>query len=174
MLNTQDNKEKILFAAAKECVSLLLQNNLHLSAAESCTGGMLASSIVSVADASKVFDASFVTYSNDAKMKYLGVSEDNIEAFGVVSEAVAQEMAIGCAKANNAQVGVGISGIAGPGGGSEEKPVGTVAFGFYINGKSFSRLMHFPNNGRQGVRESATLFALRTLCEQLGNAELKN
>ncbi len=166
---TYENREKIIFAAAGECVNLLIKHGLHISMAESCTGGLLAASIVSVADASKVFDASFVTYANEAKMKYLGVSTQSIEKYGVVSEAVAEEMAIGCAKANNAQVGVGISGIAGPGGGSDAKPVGTVAFGFVINGESFSKLMHFPNNGRQGIRENATLFALTTLCERLKN-----
>lgn len=167
MLNNCKNNENFIFAAAKECVCLLKRHNLHISMAESCTGGMLASSIVSVADASSVFDASFVTYANEAKIRYLGVSSENIQKYGVVSRAVAEEMAIGCAKANNAQVGVGISGIAGPGGGSEEKPVGTVCFGFYINGNVFSARIHFPDTGRQGIRESATLYALTTLCEQL-------
>lgn len=166
MLNNQVN-ENYLYAASFECVQRLLQKQYRISMAESCTGGLLASSIVSIADASKVFDASFVTYANDAKIKYLGVSSETIAAHGVVSEAVAGQMAEGCAKANGAQVGVGISGIAGPGGGSTEKPVGTVAFGFYINGKIFTKLMHFPDNGRQGIREAAVLFALRTVCENL-------
>ena len=167
MLNIQNQNESFLFAAANECVHLLIQNNYRITMAESCTGGMLAASIVSVPDASKVFDASFVTYANEAKMKYLGVSEESIAVHGVVSEQVAGEMAQGCAKANLAQIGVGISGIAGPAGGSEEKPVGTVAFGFFINGSLHTRLMHFPNRGRQFIRESATLFALNTLCDFL-------
>ncbi|MBE6813273.1 MAG: CinA family protein [Ruminococcaceae bacterium] len=167
MLNKQN--ENYLYAAACECVQLLMQKQCRISMAESCTGGLLASSIVSVADASKVFDASFVTYANDAKIKYLGVSEKNIEQYGVVSEAVAGEMAIGCAKANGAEVGVGISGIAGPSGGSAEKPVGTVAFGFCINGIVTTRLMHFPDTGRQGIREAATLFALQQVCKMLKN-----
>ena len=165
MLNNQN--DNYLYAAALECVQLLIQKGWRISMAESCTGGMLASGIVSVADASKVFDASFVTYANEAKMKYLGVSAENIEKYGVVSEAVAGEMAFGCAKENGAQVGVGISGIAGPSGGSAQKPVGTVAFGFCINGEVFTRLMHFPDTGRQGVREAATLFALRFVCDKL-------
>ncbi len=167
MLNKQN--ENYLYAAACECVQLLMQKQYRISMAESCTGGMLASSIVSVADASKVFDASFVTYANEAKMKYLGVSEENIMKYGVVSEAVAGEMAIGCAKENGAEVGIGISGIAGPSGGSDQKPVGTVAFGFCINGTVTTRLMHFPDTGRQGVRESATLFALQQVCKMLKN-----
>ena len=165
MLKNQN--ESYLFAAATECVQLLMQKEYRISMAESCTGGMLASSIVSVADASKVFDASFVTYANAAKMKYLGVSEESIIKYGVVSEAVAGEMAEGCAKENGAQVGVGISGIAGPSGGSAEKPVGTVAFGFFVNGKTETKLMHFPDTGRQGVREAATLFALQQVCKFL-------
>lgn len=169
MQSNQENKEKIIYAAALECVRLLEEKQLRISMAESCTGGMLAAAIVSVPDASKVFDASFVTYANAAKLKYTGVREESIEAYGVVSETVAEEMAIGCAKANEAHVGVGISGIAGPGGGSEAKPVGTVAFGFSVCGNSFSRLMHFPDNGRQGIRQAATLFALTTLCEKLRN-----
>ncbi|MBR2413333.1 MAG: CinA family protein [Clostridia bacterium] len=167
MLNKQN--ENYLYAAACECVQLLMQKQCRISMAESCTGGMLASSIVSVADASKVFDASFVTYANEAKMKYLGVSEENIIKYGVVSEAVAGEMAIGCAKENGAAVGVGISGIAGPSGGTEEKPVGTVAFGFYYNETVTTKLMHFPDTGRQGVREAATLFALQQVCKMLKN-----
>ncbi len=164
MLNKHDQTENILFAAARECVQLLIRNQYRITMAESCTGGMLASSIVAVPDASKVFDSSFVTYANEAKIKYLGVTPESIEKYGVVSEQVAGEMAAGCAKTNGAQVGVGISGIAGPSGGSEQKPVGTVAFGFYINGQLHTRLMHFPNNGRQYIRETATLFAINTLC----------
>ncbi len=165
MLKNQN--ENYLFAAATECVQLLIQKKYHISMAESCTGGMLASSIVSVADASKVFDASFVTYANAAKMKYLGVSEENIRKYGVVSEAVAAEMAIGCANANNAEIGIGISGIAGPSRGTTEKPVGTVAFGFCVNGNATTKLMHFPDTGRQGIREAATLFALQQVCKLL-------
>ena len=167
MLNTSNKNENYIFAAAYECVQQLMQKNMRISMAESCTGGLLAAGIVSVADASKVFDASFVTYANHAKMKYLGVKENSIEKYGVVSEAVAGEMAEGCARENRAQVGVGISGIAGPSGGSPEKPVGTVAFGFYIHGQCTTRLMHFPDTGRQGVREAAVLYALTTLCEKL-------
>ncbi len=167
MLNKRN--ENYLFAAATECVQLLIQKGCRISMAESCTGGMLASSIVSVADASKVFDASFVTYANEAKMKYLGVSAESIEKYGVVSEAVAGEMAKGCAEENGAEVGVGISGIAGPSGGSEQKPVGTVAFGFYYNEIVTTRLMHFPDTGRQGVREAATLFALQQIINLLKN-----
>ena len=110
----------------EQLVNKLIENNLHISCAESCTGGLVASRLVNVANASKVFDVSFVTYANEAKIKYLGVSPETIVKYGVVSEEVVLEMAAGVAKETGAQVGIAVSGIAGPGGGSEEKPVGTV------------------------------------------------
>ena len=110
----------------EQLVNKLIENNLHISCAESCTGGLVASRIVNVANASKVFDASFVTYANEAKIKYLGVSPETIVKYGVVSEEVVLEMAAGVAKETGAQVGIAVSGIAGPGGGTEKKPVGMV------------------------------------------------
>lgn len=97
----------------------------------------MAARIVDVPDASKVLNASIVTYANEAKMKYANVSKDTLKQYGAVSENTAREMAEGVAKANNADVAAGISGIAGPTGGTEDKPVGMVCFGFYIDGKVF-------------------------------------
>lgn len=140
---------------SEELVSLLIDKGYTISFAESCTGGMAAASIVDVADASKVLNASFVTYANEAKMKYANVSGDTLDKYGAVSEQTAGEMAEGTAKANNADVAVGISGIAGPTGGTEEKPVGTVCFGYYVAGKLFTETVHFGNLGRNNVRRKS-------------------
>lgn len=148
---------------AQALVELLSNKGWHISFAESCTGGKAAAGIVDVASASAVFDASFVTYANDAKINYLGVSPQSIEAHGVVSETVALEMAVGIAKANHAQVGVGISGIAGPSGGSASKPVGMVCFGFYVNGKTVTKTVQFGDIGRNAVRQAAVDFVYDTL-----------
>ncbi len=98
----------------KELVDLLIDKNLKISCAESCTGGLLASSIVAVPAASQVFDLSFVTYANEAKVQLVDVQQKTIDTYGVVSEEVAREMAIGCAQKAGSDIGVGISGIAGP------------------------------------------------------------
>ncbi len=148
-------------------VNKLMERAWRISFAESCTAGLASARLVNVANASKVFDASFVTYANKAKISYLGVSEMSIDHFGVVSEQVALEMALGAAKANDAEVGVGISGIAGPGGGSEKKPVGMVCFGFKIGEESFSATCQFGDLGRERVRAEAVEFVFKTLVEKL-------
>ena len=140
---------------SEELVSLLIDKGHTISFAESCTGGMAAASIVDVADASKVLNASFVTYANEAKIKYANVSGETLDKYGAVSEQTAGEMAEGVAKANNADVAVGISGIAGPTGGTEDKPVGTVCFGYYVAGKLFTETVHFGNLGRNNVRRKS-------------------
>jgi len=128
---------------------------------------MAAAELVGVASASAVFDASFVTYANEAKIRYLGVSPQSIEQCGVVSETVAREMAEGVAKANHAEVGVGITGIAGPSGGTAQKPVGMVCFGFYVNGKTMTETVQFGNVGRNVVRQKSVDFVYDTLLELL-------
>src|SRR5688572_3963737 len=100
----------------------------HIAVAESCTGGLVAAALTEIAGSSDVFDAGFVTYSNEAKQKLLGVSLDVIETFGSVSVACAWAMAQGAIARTEADIAVAITGIAGPGGGSENKPVGTVVF----------------------------------------------
>ena len=152
-------------------VDILIERGWHISFAESCTGGLAAGRLVDVANASRVFDVSFVTYANEAKISCLGVCADTIEKHGVVSEEVVEEMARGVARAANAEVGVGISGIAGPSGGSEKKPVGTVCFGFYISEEVFTYTKHFGNIGRNNVREASVQFVYETLLSILGNKE---
>ena len=148
-------------------VKILKARSWHISFAESCTGGLVCAALVGVPDASWVLDASFVTYANEAKVNYLGVHEDSIEKYGVVSECVASEMAEGVASANSCEVGVAVSGIAGPTGAVPGKPVGTVCFGFYINGSVTAETVQFGNIGRNNVREASVAHVYKRLCELL-------
>ena len=147
----------------KELVQVLIEKNMTIASAESCTGGLFASHIVDVPDASKVLNASVVTYSNDAKEKYARVSNETLDKFGAVSEQVAGEMAEGIAKETGANVGISFSGVAGPTGGTPEKPVGTVCVGCYIDGKLWTHTFHLdPTLTRTEIRkQSASLMSER-------------
>ena len=155
-----ENKAQLL-------VDLLIQKGFHISFAESCTGGMACARLVDVSNASKVLDASFVTYANEAKTRFVGVDPETLAACGAVSEEVALQMAKGAAKVSGAEVGVGISGIAGPSGGTAEKPVGTVCFGFYLNGRELAFTKHFGDLGRTAVRQAAVETVYDTLLAEL-------
>lgn len=155
----------------EELIFLLKERGLHICCAESCTGGMLSSTLVNVVGASDALDMGFVTYANEAKIKLLGVNAQTIEQYGVVSEQVAEQMARGAANVSGAQVAVGISGIAGPGG-SEHKPEGMVCFGFFINGKTTAYTKQFGALGRQCVRTRSCEFAIDTLLELLKNEKI--
>lgn len=152
-------------ALEEEVVNKLLEKGYTISFAESCTGGLCCGTLVNVTNASKVLNVSFVTYANEAKIKFLGVSADTILSNGVVSEEVAYEMAEGVAKTAKSNVGVGITGVAGPGGGTEKKPVGMVCFGFCINGEVKTYTKQFGEIGRNQVRKSSVEFVLSTLLE---------
>ncbi len=154
--------------SAYKAYKLLLEKGYRISAAESCTGGLFAKYITDIPGSSSVLDVSIVTYANEAKMKFLGVSEENIKSYGVVSEAVAKEMASGVRKLMNANVGIGITGIAGPGGGSSEKPVGTVWTAININGEVNAEKLSLTGD-REAVREAtcdAVLERLLSLLEK--------
>ncbi|QJT82182.1 nicotinamide-nucleotide amidase [Kosakonia sp. MUSA4] len=134
-----------------------------LTTAESCTGGWVAKVITDIAGSSAWFERGFVTYSNEAKAQMIGVQPDTLDAHGAVSEPVVVEMAIGALKAARADYAISISGIAGPDGGSEEKPVGTVWFGIAsVSGEGITRRECFPGD-RESVRRQATAYALQTL-----------
>ena len=135
-------------------VELLIKKGFHITFAESCTAGLAAGRLVNVPDASKVLDVSFVTYANEAKVKCVGVE-------------VAGQMARGAAEAMGAEVGVGISGIAGPTGGTAEKPVGMVCFGICIDGEISTYTKQFGNIGRNEVRASSVDFIYEKLAELL-------
>ena len=144
-------------------VNKLIDKNYTIATAESCTGGLLASKIVEVANASKVINMSFVTYSNESKTELLGVSENLIKEFGVVSEEVATKMAYMVSQKAKSNVGVGISGIAGPTGATATKPIGMVCFGFYVNGMTYSVTKYFGDLGRNIVRNLSVAFAMEFL-----------
>lgn len=136
-----------------------------VAAAESCTGGMVCAALTEIAGSSAVVDRGFVTYSNGAKSELLGLSPETIAEHGAVSEVVARAMALGALKHSHASVAVSITGIAGPGGGSDEKPVGTVMFGRAVKGRSAeSWTKNFdPQAGRADIRVQAAVFALELL-----------
>lgn len=137
-----------------------------ITIAESCTGGLVAAALTEIPGSSTVFDRGFVTYSNEAKMEMLGVSSDIIETFGAVSIACVWAMANGALQHSNADVAVAISGVAGPGGGTEKKPVGTVVFARAIRnstGDPEGELKVFDGSSRAEVRFQATVCALELL-----------
>ncbi len=137
-----------------------------LSCAESCTGGLVAAALTEIPGSSAVLDRGFVTYSNEAKMESLDVAQDIIETFGAVSIACVWAMAQGALNNSNADCAVAISGVAGPGGGTDLKPVGTVVFARVIrnsDGEPEGELKHFDVKDRAAIRHQATLVALELL-----------
>ena len=154
-----------LVALARRVVAENAALGRKVTVAESCTGGLVAAAITEIAGSSAVLDRGFVTYSNDAKRQCLGVAGDIIDAFGSVSIACVYAMARGALERSQADVAVAISGIAGPDGGTQNKPVGTVVFARAQRGsdkpEAESRL--FDGEDRSGVRRQATLCALELL-----------
>lgn len=147
----------------EECVvKLLLKHELTMVTAESCTGGLIASTIVNVPGASAVLKESFVTYSNKAKRKYLDVSKSTLKEHTEYSAKCAKEMARGAALMNDADVSVAVTGIAGPDGGTKEKPVGLVYIACYVKGKTYVKEFHFYGT-REMIREKAMIHALDML-----------
>ncbi|ESQ13939.1 MAG: nicotinamide-nucleotide amidase [Thiohalocapsa sp. PB-PSB1] len=140
----------------------LTDAGLILTTAESCTGGWIAKCVTDVAGSSAWFDRGLVVYSNAAKHELLGVATETLDLHGAVSEAVVQEMALGALRNGNAQVSVAVSGIAGPGGGSVDKPVGTLCFGFALPGQLVTETLHFDGN-RDAIRWQSVAHALRRL-----------
>ena len=157
-----------MMSIEERLVQTLAEMGLTISTAESCTGGMVASAIIDVAGASDVYNEGFITYSNDAKMKYLNVSEEVLEKNGAVSEEVVRQMATGCRVATGSDVAVVTSGVAGPGGGSLEKPVGLVyiacAYKDVVEAKSFKF-----DGDRTQIRQQATKEAIEMVMNLLEN-----
>lgn len=147
-------------------VELLREKNFTLTTAESCTGGLLAGRIMNVAGASSVYCEGYITYADAAKEKLLGVNKSTLESYGAVSRETAHEMAEGAAKAANADAAVSVTGIAGPGGGTEEKPVGLVYIGCYVRGRVRTDEFYLTGN-RQKNRDYAVVRALTLLREEL-------
>ena len=157
-----------MVAKAREVIEANRKAGRRVAVAESCTGGLVSAALTEIPGSSEVFEAGYVTYSNAAKMVELNVCSDVVETFGAVSVATAWAMAQGCLEASGADVAVAITGIAGPDGGTEQKPVGTVVFAraerlpgpdqIVADQKLFD-----PKEGRSGIRHQAALCALELL-----------
>ena len=150
----------------EKIVSLLQEKGWKIASAESCSGGMIASRLVNVSGVSDVFEEGYITYSNAAKHKLLGVSKQSLGQYGAVSSQVAGEMALGAARQARARAAIAVTGIAGPGGGTPQKPVGLVYIGCYVDGRVFVSLNHFQGS-RQEIRTATTQAALSLLLEKL-------
>ena len=164
--NLLSNLEQSRQSLCRLVADLMLKKQSFLAAAESCTGGLIAAACTDLAGSSQWFDRGFVTYSNAAKTEMLGVDAALISQFGAVSEPVAAAMAQGAVKHSAAQAAVAVTGIAGPTGGSDEKPVGTVWIAWYVNGQTNTQLCHFEGD-RTTVRALTVQQALKGLVERL-------
>ncbi|SFV83942.1 Molybdopterin binding motif, CinA N-terminal domain / C-terminal domain of CinA type S [hydrothermal vent metagenome] len=145
---------------------VLTERSLTISVAESCTGGNLSSLLTSVSGSSAYFDRGYIAYSNQAKVDMLGVNPSILTQFGAVSEQTAQAMVKGVFEHSNSDVSVSITGIAGPTGGTQDKPVGMVCFGFYIKGNYFTNTQYYTGD-RVTVIASSVDFVIQTLVDEL-------
>lgn len=150
-----------------QLASALLKKQWHLSTAESCTGGLVAAAITELAGSSDWFERGYVTYSNSAKSEDTHVSPELIAQHGAVSDQVARAMAVGAKQSSHAEVTLSITGIAGPTGGSAQKPVGTVCFAWILANDAIYSETKLFNGNRQEVRQQACEFSLKRLLELL-------
>ena len=171
LIKSAEAGEVGLLQQIKQLAEKLVQQGLMVATAESCTGGWVAQELTAVAGSSAWFERGFVTYSNAAKQEMLAVSGDTLAKFGAVSGAGVREMALGALKYSRAQLAVAISGVAGPGGGSAEKPVGTVCFAWVgQSGEVTSDCLHFEGD-RQAVRQQAVVVAIQGLLDLLDDGQ---
>ncbi len=155
-------------ALARTIIAACEARGIMIATAESCTGGMIAAALTDIAGSSVAVDRGFVTYSNAAKMEMLGVKAVTLDAFGAVSAETAREMAEGALAHSNAGIAVSVTGIAGPDGGSADKPVGLVWFGLAMRGEAAkARKVEFEDRGRSHIRREATRTALEWCAEAL-------
>lgn len=152
----------------EEAVHALKKKGYDITTAESCTGGMLASTLINVSGISEIYKEGYITYANESKHRILGVKDETLKIYGAVSEQTAYEMACGAAKASGAKTALVTTGIAGPGGGTEEKPVGLVYIGCYVNGNVTVSRNLFQGE-RLSIRKQTTIRALELLLECLNN-----
>ena len=150
----------------EEIVKKLLEKQYTVTTAESCTGGLLAGRILNVPGASSVYNEGHITYSNEAKERLLGVSHETLVRYGAVSRQTAEEMARGAARAAKAEIGLSTTGIAGPGGGTKEKPVGLIYVGCGIGTETYVKECRFHGT-REENRNAAVEAALKLLEENL-------
>lgn len=153
----------------KVIAAQLLQKKQVLATAESCTGGWIAQQLTAIAGSSEWFDCGFVTYSNDSKQQMLGVSEQSLIRYGAVSSNVVTEMAEGVLNHSQATMSVATSGIAGPGGGSDDKPVGTVWFAWAQKGELTRSEKKCFSGDRESVRKQAVKYAMQGILQNLSD-----
>ena len=154
------------YLKAKHLSELMLSKQYTIALAESCTGGSLSSSLTLIAGASSYFNCGFITYSNESKVNMLGVDPKTIELFGAVSEKVAFEMAFGAGHKSNSNLSIAVTGIAGPSGGTAEKPVGMICFGFFVNG-NVETTTQFFSGARSDIVSQSIVFALEELSSKI-------
>ena len=154
------------YLKAKKLTELLTSKNMSIAIAESCTGGLLSSSLTSIPGASSYFNCGFITYSNESKINMLNVDSQTIELFGAVSEKVAYEMAMGAGQNSKSHLAISVTGIAGPSGGTPEKPVGMVCFGFYVDG-NVTTTTQFFSGVRSEIVSDSIAFALTELTSKI-------
>lgn len=158
-----------LAVLSKKAGAILKKRDLLLATAESCTGGGLSYWLTATSGSSEWFERGFITYSNNAKMEMLGVNPETLKKFGAVSEETAKEMARGALEHSHADISIAITGIAGPEGGTTEKPVGTVWFAFALSKTKTTTHVEVFAGDRENVRLSSIQLALETLIKIIGN-----
>lgn len=157
-------------ALATEVIDALTRRGMMIVTAESCTGGLIAGALTEIAGSSSAVHGGFITYANRAKRDMIGVPEATLDGFGAVSEQTARAMAEGALKAANVDIAIAVTGVAGPGGGSPEKPVGLVHFGCAMRSRTMHLRREFGDPGRQAIRlatvEQALELVLQTVADQ--------
>jgi len=156
-----------IFALSADLVAAAREKNMTVATAESCTGGLIGAAITATAGSSSVFHGGIIAYHNDIKISQLAVDPKALETHGAVSETVAAQMAKGCCERLGVDIAVSVTGIAGPGGGSAEKPVGTVWIGLATPDNVSATLYNFPDLSRNKVRDHTCLAALKTFVNAL-------
>ena len=156
-----------MHSLVEELSLLLVQKNMRLVTAESCTGGLIAASMTDRSGSSAVYERGYITYSNESKIEELGVKSETIEIYGAVSEQTAAEMATGALKNSRADIALSVTGVAGPTGGTKEKPVGLVYIGIALNGKEPHTVKNLFEGDRTSIRQATVEKALELLIEKL-------
>ena len=157
---------------AKELGEILIQRGLMLVSAESCTGGWIGQTVTSIPGSSRWYERGFITYSNNSKSEMLGVRRRSLEEFGAVSEQIASEMAAGAISSSHAQVSIAVTGIAGPGGAAEGKPVGMICHSWVIKNGLARTTVCFLEGNRESIRKRAVAIALQGAIDLLLDAPL--
>lgn len=158
-----------MHSLVEELTLLLLDENMMLATAESCTGGLIAAAITDRAGSSAVFDRGFITYTNESKSELIGVKKETLDQYGAVSENTAKEMAEGALKNSRAHIAVSVTGIAGPSGGTDKKPVGLVYIGIATKDGVTAHKNNFDGD-RTSIRQATVEKALELLIEKLATA----